>query len=713
MEQMINQLAKEFSIRPQQVEDTINLIDGGNTIPFIARYRKEVTGNLSDALLRDLDVRLTYLRKLEKRKEEVTGSIEEQGKLTPELKAAILKSQTLQEVEDLYLPYKQKKKTRASVAREKGLEPLALQIMEQKLTETELSEAALNYLDAEKEITTAEEALQLAMDIIAEIISDNGTYRGVIRKSTYDKGQIKSTVVKGKEEESPELEMYFDHTEAIKTIKDHRILALNRGEKKKALSVKLLAPPEEIEAYLKKELVKAQPSSYLLKSIADSYTRLIAPAIEREIRTALKERAEEGAIKMFALNLKKLLLQPPFKEKVTMGFDPAFRTGCKIAILDKVGKVLDYTTIYPTFGKGQAEKAEKEFLELIERHQVDIIAIGNGTASRESEQFVAETIKKTTVPVQYIVVNEAGASVYSASELGTEEYPDINVSIRGAISIGGRLQDPLSELVKIDPKHIGVGQYQHDVNQKELERVLEATVEDAVNNVGVNVNRASVALLKYVAGVNKTIANNIMDYRNSVGPIKSRKELMKVKGLGAKAYEQCAGFLRIDDGDNILDNTGVHPEAYKSVEKLLKLKGIKKEKLGTREQQDLFNDMNYSEMAAQLEIGIPTLYDIIKELKKPGLDPRENAPKPHLRSDVLSMSDLEVDMELIGTVRNVIDFGAFVDIGVHQDGLVHISQITDRYIKHPSEAVSLGDVVTVKVLSVDQKRKRISLTMII
>ncbi len=713
MEQMINQLAKEFSIRPQQVEDTINLIDGGNTIPFIARYRKEVTGNLSDALLRDLDVRLTYLRKLEKRKEEVTGSIEEQGKLSPELKAAILKSQTLQEVEDLYLPYKQKKKTRASVAREKGLEPLALQIMEQKLTEAELAEAALNYIDAEKEIITAEEALQLAMDIIAEIISDNGTYRGVIRKSTYDKGQIKSTVVKGKEEESPELEMYFDHTEAIKTIKDHRILALNRGEKKKALSVKLLAPTEEIEAYLKKELVKAQPSSYLLKSIADSYTRLIAPAIEREIRTALKERAEEGAIKMFALNLKKLLLQPPFKEKVTMGFDPAFRTGCKIAILDKVGKVLDYTTIYPTFGKGQAEKAEKEFLELIERHQVDIIAIGNGTASRESEQFVAETIKKTTVPVQYIVVNEAGASVYSASELGTEEYPDINVSIRGAISIGGRLQDPLSELVKIDPKHIGVGQYQHDVNQKELERVLEATVEDAVNNVGVNVNRASVALLKYVAGVNKTIANNIMDYRNSVGPIKSRKELMKVKGLGAKAYEQCAGFLRIDDGDNILDNTGVHPEAYKSVEKLLKLKGIKKEKLGTREQQDLFNDMNYSEMAAQLEIGIPTLYDIIKELKKPGLDPRENAPKPHLRSDVLSMSDLEVDMELIGTVRNVIDFGAFVDIGVHQDGLVHISQITDRYIKHPSEAVSLGDVVTVKVLSVDQKRKRISLTMII
>ena len=712
MEQIINQLAKEFSIRPQQVEDTINLIDGGNTIPFIARYRKEVTGNLSDALLRDLDVRLTYLRKLEKRKEEVCASIEEQGKLTPELKAALAKGTTLQEVEDLYLPYKQKKKTRASVAREKGLEPLALLILEQQLTEPELAAAAKQYIDEEKEVNSVEAAFLYAMDIIAEIISDNATYRGFIRKLTFEQGQIRSTIVKGKEAENPELEMYFDHTEAIRTIKDHRILAINRGEKKKALSVKILAPAEEMEEYLKKDILGKQPSEYLRKAIADSYSRLIAPAIEREIRTALKERAEEGAIKMFALNLKKLLLQPPFKEKVTMGFDPAFRTGCKIAILDKVGKVLDYATIYPTFGKGQAEKAEKEFLELIERHQVDIIAIGNGTASRESEQFVAESIKKTSVPVQYIVVNEAGASVYSASELGTEEYPDINVSIRGAISIGGRLQDPLSELVKIDPKHIGVGQYQHDVNQKEMERVLEATVEDAVNNVGVNVNRASVSLLKYVAGVNKTIANNILDYRNTTGPIKNRKELRKIKGLGAKAFEQCAGFLRIDDGDNVLDNTGVHPESYKSAEKLLQLKGIKKEQLGTRG-QDPFKDMNYTELAGQLEIGVPTLYDIVKELQKPGRDPRENAPKPHLRSDVLSMQDLEVDMELVGTVRNVIDFGAFVDIGVHQDGLVHISQITDRYIRHPSEAVSLGDVVTVKVLSVDLKRKRISLTMII
>lgn len=711
MEYLANQLAEEFKIRTQQVEDTIALIDGGNTIPFIARYRKEVTGNLSDAILRDLDVRLTYLRKLEKRKEEVCTTIEEQGKLTPELKSAISQGKTLQEIEDLYLPYKQKKKTRASVARKKGLEPLALLILEQKITETGLIEAAESYINPELEVNSTEEALQYAQDIIAEIIADNGTYRGVIRKMTFEKGQIKSTVVKGMEEENSELEMYFDHTETIKGIKDHRILALNRGEKKKALSVKILAPVEEINAYLKEELIKA-PTSILLAAIEDSYKRLIAPAIEREIRGALKERAELGAIKMFALNLKKLLLQAPFKEKTTMGFDPAFRTGCKIAVLDPNGKVLATTTIYPTLGKGQAKEAEKELLELIERHQVDIIAIGNGTASRESEQFVAEAIKKTTVLVQYIVVNEAGASVYSASELGTEEYPDLNVSIRGAISIGGRLQDPLSELVKIDPKHIGVGQYQHDVNQKELERVLEATVEDAVNNVGVNVNRASVSLLKHVAGVNKTIAKNILDYRTTLGSFKNRKEIMKVKGLGAKAFEQCAGFLRIDDGDNILDNTGVHPETYKSVERLLKLKGISKIELGNLE-QGFFNDMDVPETAKHLEIGIPTLYDILNELKKPGRDPRENAPKPHLKSDVLSMDDLQVDMELVGTVRNVIDFGAFVDIGVHQDGLVHISEITDRFIRHPSEALSLGDVVTVKVLSIDLKRKRIGLTMII
>jgi uncharacterized protein len=708
---IVDQLTKEFKIQKKQVDDTLELIDAGNTIPFIARYRKEVTGNLSDALLRDLDVRLTYLRKLEKRKDDVAAIIEEQGKFTSEIKLAINQVKTLQEIEDIYLPFKQKKKTRASVARQKGLEPLAEIIMAQEIDQKEIIERANDYINEELEVKSQEEALNYAKDIIAEIIADNGTDRGILRKMTVEKGLIKSTVIKGMEENNSEFEMYFDHSETIKGIKDHRILALNRGEKRKALSVKIIAPVEEIDRYLKDKITN-NPSIYLIDAIEDSYKRLIGPGIEREIRAALKERAEESAIKMFGLNLKKLLLQPPFKEKVTMGFDPAFRTGCKIAILDKSGKVLDTATIFPTLGKGQAIEAEKTLLKLIETYQVDIIAIGNGTASRESEQFVAEAIKKTSVPVQYLVVNEAGASVYSASELGTEEYPDLNVSIRGAISIGGRVQDPLSELVKIDPKHIGVGQYQHDVNQKELERVLEATVEDAVNNVGVDVNRASVSLLKHVAGVNKKTAKNILDYRRTVGSFKNRKEILKVKGLGAKAYEQCAGFLRIDDGDNILDNTGVHPESYKSVEKLLKLTGISKNEIGEKS-QEFFKDMGIIETAKELEIGVPTLADIVKELKKPGLDPRENAPKPHLKSDVLSMDDLKVDMELVGTVRNVIDFGAFVDIGVHQDGLVHISQITDRFIRHPTEVVSLGDVVTVKVISIDLARKRIGLTMII
>lgn len=706
---MINQLAKEFSIKPKQVEDTIKLIDEGNTIPFIARYRKEVTGNLSDALLRELDVRLTYLRKLDKRKEEIIKSIDEQKALSPELKKSIEQAKTLQEVEDLYLPYKKKKKTRASVAREKGIEPLALKMFEQKLDDQELSKLAESFVNPELEVASADEALAMARDIIAEMISDNAAYRGAIRKMTLEKGKLKASVIKGKEAESPEFEMYYDYEEAIKGIKDHRVLAVNRGEKRKVLSVKVVAPVEALEDYLFKENFKNPQATQVKMAIEDGYSRLIAPAIEREIRALLKERAEDGAIKLFALNLKKLLLQPPFKDKVTMGFDPAFRTGCKIAVLDKMGEVLATTTIYPVFSKGQEEKAEKELLDLIEKFKVDIIAIGNGTASRESEQFVAKVIKKAQYPVSYIVVNEAGASVYSASELGTEEYPDINVSLRGAISIGGRLQDPLSELVKIDPKHIGVGQYQHDVNQKELERVLEATVEDTVNNVGVNVNRASVALLKYVAGVNKTIAGNILKYRQENGSFKNRNDLKKVKGLGAKAFEQCAGFLRIDDGDNLLDNTGVHPESYGSVEKLLRMNGVDKKNLGKSE---LVITKSYSDIASELEIGVPTLYDIVKELRKPGRDPREAAPKPHLRSDVLKMEDLAVGMELTGTVRNVIDFGAFVDIGVHQDGLVHISQLTDNFIKHPSEAVSLGDVVSVKVISLDLDRKRIGLSMI-
>ncbi|WKY44679.1 Tex family protein [Eubacteriaceae bacterium ES2] len=709
MQRMINQLAKEFSIKPKQVEDTIKLIDEGNTIPFIARYRKEVTGNLSDALLRELDVRLTYLRKLDKRKEEIVKTIDEQKALSPELKLSIEQAQTLQEVEDLYLPYKKKKKTRASVAREKGIEPLALKMFEQSLDEQALYKLAETFVNPQLEVASADEALAMARDIIAEVISDNATYRGAIRKMTLEKGKLKASVIKGKEAESPEFEMYYEYEEAIKGIKDHRVLAVNRGEKRKVLSVKVVAPVEAVEDYLFKENLKDQSANLVKMAIEDAYSRLIAPAIEREIRALLKERAEDGAIKLFALNLKKLLLQPPFKDKVTMGFDPAFRTGCKIAVLDKMGEVLATTTIYPVFSKGQEEKAEKELLDLIEKFKVDIIAIGNGTASRESEQFVAKVIKKAQYPVSYIVVNEAGASVYSASELGTEEYPDINVSLRGAISIGGRLQDPLSELVKIDPKHIGVGQYQHDVNQKELERVLEATVEDTVNNVGVNINRASVALLKYVAGVNKTIAGNILKYRQENGSFKNRNELKKVKGLGAKAFEQCAGFLRIEDGDNLLDNTGVHPESYQSVEKLLIMNGVDKTNLGKSE---LVIKKSYSDIANELGIGVPTLYDIVKELRKPGRDPRESTPKPHLRSDVLKMEDLAVGMELTGTVRNVIDFGAFVDIGVHQDGLVHISQITDNFIKHPSEAVSLGDVVSVKVISLDLDRKRIGLSMI-
>lgn len=716
MEYLIDKLAQEFNIRPKQVQDTVELIDAGNTIPFIARYRKEVTGNLSDVLLRDLDARLTYLRKLQKRKEEIAGSIEEQGKLTPELAAAIDKAATLQEAEDLYLPYKQKKKTRASMAKEKGLEPLANKIYLQLDTEADLAEDAKNYINPEKGVETAEDALQGAMDIIAETISDNADYRKKIRRMVTEKGAVKSTVTKAFAEEKTEFENYYDYGEPVKKIANHRVLALNRGEKRKVLAVKIVDPAEDILAYLKKSILRDKASGYLVSAIEDSYKRLIFPSIEREIRTELKEKAEESAIKMFALNLKKLLLQPPFKDKTTMGFDPAFRTGCKIAVLDPMGKLLDTATVYPTEPKNEVAKSEKILLGMIEKYKVDIISIGNGTASRESEQFVAEMLKKTDRPVQYIVVNEAGASVYSASELGAEEYPDINVSLRGAISIAGRLQDPLSDLVKIDPKHIGVGQYQHDVNQKELEKVLDDTVEDAVNNVGVNINRASVSLLKHVAGVNKTIAKNIIDYREQNGKFGSCKEIKKVKGLGAKAFEQCAGFLRIDDGDNILDNTGVHPESYKAVQNLLKSMGLTTADLEADKLADTVTRLNALDVkatAAMLEIGEPTLRDIIKELKKPGRDPRDAAPKPHLKSDVLSIEDLKPDMELVGTVRNVIDFGAFVDIGVHQDGLVHISQISDRYISHPTDVLSVGDVVTVKVLSVDVERKRIGLSMLI
>ncbi|MDO4288940.1 MAG: Tex family protein [Eubacterium sp.] len=713
MNNLIEKLAEEFGIRPKQVADTVELIDGGNTIPFIARYRKEVTGNLDDVLLRELDTRLTYLRKLEKRKEEIAENIEAQGKLTPELKAAIAEAQTLQEAEDLYLPYKQKKKTRASVARALGLEPLAVMIMEQKDSDAAIAKAAEAYVDGEKGVDSVEKALAGAMDIIAETVADNADYRKKIRQLVFDKGILKSTVTKDYVSEKTEFENYYDYAEAVKKVANHRVLAVNRGEKRKVLTVKIVDPAEECLAYLEKRAAK-KGGAYLKAAVADSYKRLIFPSIEREIRTEMKEKAEASAIKMFGVNLKKLLLQPPFKDKTTLGFDPAYRTGCKLAVLSPLGTLLDTATIYPTKPNSRVAEAKRKLLELIDKYQVDIIAIGNGTASRESEKFVADTLKEASRRAAYIVVNEAGASVYSASELGAEEYPDINVSLRGAISIAGRLQDPLSELVKIDPKHIGVGQYQHDVNQKALEKTLDDTIEDAVNNVGVNINRASMSLLKHVAGINKTIAKNIIDYREAAGRFTSRREILKVKGLGAKAFEQCAGFLRIDDGDNILDNTGVHPESYKAAQKLLDLLGLtvadlKGEALAQTVKK--LNALDIAETAKTLEIGEPTLRDIVAELKKPGRDPRDAAPKPHLKSDVLTIEDLKPDMELVGTVRNVIDFGAFVDIGVHQDGLVHISQISDRYISHPSDVLSVGDIVTVKVLEVDVERGRIGLTM--
>lgn len=710
------QLAEEFAIQEKQVEDTIALIDSGNTIPFIARYRKEVTGNLNDTVLRELDTRLTYLRKLEKRKQEIADAITEQQKMTPAIQAAIARAETLQEAEDIYLPFKQKKRTRASIAREKGLEPLADKIYEQQENDSSLVELAGTYVSEEKEIADADAALQGAMDIIAERLSEDAKTRKVLRQKIYDCGIIQSAVTKEFAAEKTEFENYYAYREPVKKAANHRILALNRGEKRKVLSIKILDPDETGLAYLKKKHLK-QSGIYIEKAIEDSYRRLIFPSIEREIRTMLKEKAEASAIQMFALNLKKLLLQPPFKDKTVMGFDPAYRTGCKIAVLSPMGTLLDTATVYPTKPNSRVREAEDKLLSMIDRYHVDIISIGNGTASRESEQFVAAMLKKCTRKVQYIVVNEAGASVYSASELGAEEYPDVNVSLRGAISIAGRLQDPLSDLVKIDPKHIGVGQYQHDVNQRALEKTLDDTIEDAVNNVGVNVNRASASLLKHVAGINKTIAHNIIAYREANGKFKNRQEIKKVKGLGAKAFEQCAGFLRIDDGDNILDNTGVHPESYPAALKLLDCLQMTTEDLKSSslpETVKKLRKVDVDQTADILSIGKPTLLDILSELKKPGRDPRDSAPKPILKSDdVLTIEDLKPEMELVGTVRNVIDFGAFVDIGVHQDGLVHISEISHRFINHPSEVLSVGDVVSVKVLSVDVERKRIALSMLV
>ena len=707
-------IADELNIKISQVENTIKLIDEGNTIPFIARYRKEVTGGLSDETLRTFSERLNYLRNLEKRKEEVTNSIEEQGKLTEEIVKDLENAVTLAEVEDIYRPYKQKKKTRATVAKAKGLEPLAEVILVQ--TETrDINEIAIEYINEEKEVKTAEEAIQGALDIIAENISDNPEYRKIIKKIVYTEGMIETKA--SKPDEKSAYEMYYDFNEKVNKMPSHRILAINRGEKEEFLKVKIVKDEEKILQIIQKDIIKGETqfTQYLIDTIADSFKRLIEPSIDREIRSDLTEKAEEQAIKVFGKNAKQLLLGAPIKGITVMGFDPAYRTGCKIAIIDETGKVLDITTVYPTEPQNDVEGAEKELIKLINKDKVDMIAIGNGTASRESEMFVSKMIKKCDHKVLYTIVSEAGASVYSASKLATEEYPDINVSIRGAISIARRLQDPLAEFVKIDPKSIGVGQYQHDVNQKKLEESLAGVVEDSVNKVGVDVNTATPSLLSYVSGINKTIAKNIVKYRDENGKLTERKQLLKVPKLGKVAFEQCAGFIRIPDGKNALENTAVHPESYESAEKLLNNLGYKvedlKDKDKIREIKVKLADVNVKETAKQLEIGELTLNDIIDELGKPGRDPREDMPKPILRQDVLKFEDLREGMILTGTVRNVIDFGAFVDIGVKHDGLVHISEMSEKFVKNPSDIVSVGDIVKVKVIGIDNDRQKVKLSM--
>lgn len=796
---IIQKIKEELQVEKWQVEAAVKLIDEGNTIPFISRYRKEVTGSLNDEQLRNLDERLTYLRSLEDKKEQVLKSIEEQGKLTDELKEKILAAQTLVVVEDLYRPYRPKRKTRASIAKEKGLEPLAEYILRQEATEPVLNEAA-KYVSEEKEVKTPEEALQGAQDIIAEMISDDADHRLYIRNITVEEGIVSSTA---KDEKAQSVyEMYYNFEEPVKKIAGHRVLALNRGEAEKVLTVKVNAPEERILRYLEKKLITKEneyTTPVICAAVEDSYDRLIAPAIEREIRNDLTEKAEDGAINVFGKNLEQLLLQPPIAGKVVLGWDPAFRTGCKLAVVDATGKVLDTKVIFPTAPQNKVEESKAELKKLIKKYNVDLISVGNGTASRESEQVIVELLKELDRPVQYVMVNEAGASVYSASKLATEEFPNFDVGQRSAASIARRLQDPLAELVKIDPKSIGVGQYQHDMNQKKLSDALSGVVEDSVNKVGVDLNTASASLLEYVSGINKTIAKNIVDYRENNGRFVNRKQLLKVPKLGPKAYEQCAGFLRIPDGKNPLDATSVHPESYEAAEQLMEKLGLTMEDIkeaqkqaaakkasgrssaaqadgqkngnGTvnapkkREEQkgkavrvhntntamgkalaaamggvtfdnsaqtsakqtapvakNAVNDAkdmsglekrikNKKLLAEELGIGEITLTDILKELEKPGRDPRDDMPKPILRSDVLDMKDLKPGMILKGTVRNVIDFGVFVDIGVHQDGLVHISQITDRYIKHPLEAVSVGDIVDVQVLTVDMAKKRIGLTM--
>ena len=714
MDKIAGVIAHELGVKEFQVQNTIKLIDDGNTIPFIARYRKEATGGLSDEVLRNLNDRLTYLRNLNKRKEEISKSIEEQGKMTDELKIQIENAIILSEVEDIYRPYKQKKRTRASIAKEKGLEPLAT-IIYLQTDKRPVLEIAKEFINEEKGVNNEEEALTGAKDIIAENISDVAEYRKRIKQMCYREGLIKTKATN--DEEKSSYEMYYDFSEKINRIPSHRILAINRGEKEDFLKVKLEKPEDTIINYIENDIIKGNTefTDILKETINDSFKRLIEPSIDREIRSDLTEKAEEQAIKVFGKNAKQLLLGSPIKGQTVMGFDPAYRTGCKIAVIDETGKVLDTATIYPTAPQNDIENSKKTLLDLIKKDNINIIAIGNGTASRESEQFVSDVIKEASKDVNYAIVSEAGASVYSASKLATEEYPDINVSIRGAISIARRLQDPLAELVKIDPKSIGVGQYQHDVNQKRLSESLSGVVEDSVNSVGVDVNTATPSLLTYVSGLNNSISKNIVKYRDENGKFKNRKELLKVAKLGKSAYEQCAGFIRIYDGDNPLEVTAVHPESYEIAENLLKEIGCKKQDLrdkeGLKTIKEKLANINIKETSKRLNTSEITLKDIIEELSKPGRDPREDMPKQILRSDVLKFEDLKEGMILNGTVRNVIDFGAFVDIGVKHDGLVHISEMSNNYVKNPSEIVSVGDIVKVKVIGIDNEKQKVKLSM--
>lgn len=716
MNNVIDTLAQELSVNKKYINSVIELLDSGNTVPFIARYRKELTGSMSDVTLRKLAERLTYLRNLKTRKEDVIRIIEEQGKLTEELKSSIENSSTLTEVEDIYRPYKPKKRTRATIAQEKGLKPLSEVILDGNF-EDDIEKYAEKFINEEKGVESVEDALAGAIDIISEVISDEAKYRKWIRKFVWENGTIET---KGESKEPTPYEMYYDYREAVKSIPPHRILAINRGEKEKVLSVKISCDMENIEIYLKNQSLKGNniTDTYIEKSVEDSLKRLIYPSIEREIRSELTDMGEEGAIKIFKANLKALLMQSPIKGKNVLGYDPGFRNGCKIAVLDDTGKLLDTVIVYPTVPQRDIEGSIKKLKELVYKYDVNVVSLGNGTASRESEELIGRLIKEVKdekgKDLYYVIVSEAGASIYSASELAAKEYPDINVSLRGAISIGRRLQDPLAELVKIDPKSIGVGQYQHDVAPKKLDESLKGVVEDCVNSVGVDLNIATPSLLSYISGINSAIAANIVAYREENGKFKNRKELLKVKRLGAKAFEQCAGFLRVMESSEPLDNTSVHPESYDAAKGLLETIGYSMEDLKNGELSGIDNrveKIGIDVLSKKLNVGEPTLQDIIKEIKKPGRDPREELPKPILKTGIIDINQLKPGMVLTGTVRNVADFGAFVDIGVHQDGLVHISQLSDKFVKHPLDVVQVGDIVQVTVLEVDEKRKRISLSM--